>query len=219
MQNSDDTRVKIANSLKYLGCLLDENGQLTGELKRRIAMARDDFNQLAKVWNHASVAVKTKSAVYQQCILSKLLYGLESAWLTKHDKKLLDSFHIRCLRKIYGISHSMISRVSNQFILHLYGTIPLSSLLLRRQLNLYGKIARLLSTALIRKLVLQENEYTALKITDRKQGRPRLQWASELEKIVENMLPEAANRERYFLNKELWTSKVWQFTELYHTDT
>ena len=161
-------------------------------------MARDDFNQLAEVWNHASVAVKTKSAIYQQCTSSKLLYGLESAWLTKHDKKLFDSFHIRCLRKIYGISHSMISRVSNQFILHLYGTIPLSSLLLRRQLNLYGKIARLPSIALIRKLVLQENEYTALKITDRKQGRPRLQWASELEKIVENMLPEAANRERYF---------------------
>ena len=61
LQNSDDTQVKTTNSLKYLGCLLDENGQLTGELKRRIAMARDDFNQLAKVWNHVSVAVKTKS--------------------------------------------------------------------------------------------------------------------------------------------------------------
>ena len=35
------------------------------------------------------------------------------------------------------------------------------------------------------KLVFQENENLALRVIDRKQGRPRLQWASELQKDVE----------------------------------
>ena len=113
--NSNGSPVATKQSLKYLGAALHKNGQVTGELKQKLKLARNDFKQLSKVWNHASVPVKTKHAVFQQCIVSKLLYGLESAWLLQRERKMLDSFYIRCLRQIYGIRHSMISRVSNEY--------------------------------------------------------------------------------------------------------
>ena len=49
---------------------------MRGEIKQKIAIARHDFNQLAKIWNHVNVPVKLKFNIYQQCILSKLLFGL-----------------------------------------------------------------------------------------------------------------------------------------------
>ena len=87
IQNSDGSAVKTKECLKYLGCSLDSNGRMMGELKQKIAIARDEFNQLSKVWNHTTVFVKVKRAVFQQCIISK--YGFESAWLTKEERKKL----------------------------------------------------------------------------------------------------------------------------------
>ena len=137
LYNSDNTIVKSIESLKYLGCVLQQSGLMIAELKQKLATARHEFKQLSKVWNHTSVLVKTKYAIYQQCVVSKLLYGLESAWLSKRERKMLDSFQIQCLRQMYKISHSMISRISNKYILAVRGTTSLSNLLLRRQLIIW----------------------------------------------------------------------------------
>ena len=75
----DGTVVKSRLAIKYLGCSLHDDGRMIGELKQKLATARHEFKQLSKVWNHTSVLVKTKYAIYQQCVVSKLLYGLESA--------------------------------------------------------------------------------------------------------------------------------------------
>ena len=182
---------------------------MIAELKQRLAIARDDFNQLSKIWNHTSVLPRTKRAIFQQCIVSKLLYGLEGVWLTKIERKNLDSFYIRCLRRLYKISHSMISRVSNQYILDLHGTIPLSSVLLRRQLLMFGKIARLPAESAIRQLIFEDGTCIPKVLTNRKRGRPRQEWAVELQKIIEKMEPIAADREIYLMNRETWITKFW----------
>ena len=166
------------------------------------------------MWNHTAVAAKVKRSVYQQCILSKLIYGLESAWLNKRERSMLDSFHVRSLRKIYKIGHSMISRVSNQYILNMHGTVPLSNVLLRRQLFLYGKIARLPASSSLRHLIFQENSNNAQPVACRKRGRPRSEWSVELSKIVQRMIPNETVRSTSLLNRDEWHRKVWQFTEL-----
>ena len=101
----------------------------------------------------------------------------------------------------------MISRVSNEYILHLRGTAPLSSILLRRQLNLYGKIARLPMNSVMRNLVFEHQSCHPKTVESRRRGRPRLEWSSELHKIVERML-HSMNKEEYFLNAELATKGV-----------
>ena len=111
----------------------------------------------------------------------------------------------------------MISHGFNYYILALYEKIPLSNLLLRRQLSLYGKVARLPSTCSMRSLVFEKNSFKIAEKNERKRGRPRQEWASELEKYVCKMLPNELEKEQCLLNKREWTRKVWQFTELFKT--
>ena len=50
------------------------------------------FDQLRKVWGHASVSTKVYLNIYYQCIISNLLYAMESAWLIKDCRNILDAF-------------------------------------------------------------------------------------------------------------------------------
>ncbi|PIK50910.1 putative cytohesin-3-like [Apostichopus japonicus] len=62
-----------------------------------------------------NLTLNTKMKVYQACVLSTLLYGSET-WTThaKHQKKL-NVFHMRCLRKILGITWE--DKVTNSEVL------------------------------------------------------------------------------------------------------
>ena len=118
----------------------------------------------------------TKKAIYLQCILSKLLLGwkiMENPWLSQTGRKILNAFHVRCLRQIYRISHSIRNKVSNQYILQKYGTIPLSNVLPRRQLLLFSKIARLDAKSPVRKLIFRIDCFDLVASGQRKRRRPR----------------------------------------------
>ena len=56
-----------------------------------------------RVLNNPNLTEKTKLCVYQTCVLSSLLYSSET-WTTyaSHERKL-NSFHLRCLRRIMHI--------------------------------------------------------------------------------------------------------------------
>ena len=53
----------------------------------------------------------------QYIIISKLLYGLESASLTDAEYARIDAFQIKALRKMLGITHSYNSHVSNEMVM------------------------------------------------------------------------------------------------------
>lgn len=120
-----------------------------------------------------------KKHIYEACVLPKLLYSLETLWFTKAERSRIDGFHVRCLRQIYGIAHSFVSRVSNKSVLATASALPLSNLLLQRQLHLFRKIACMSDDNPVRGSVLQPGsidlqEHSA----KRRVGRPRLAWAN-----------------------------------------
>ena len=55
LKNADSSDIKSRDSLEYLGCSLHLDGHMPGELKQRLGMARDDFVQMNKIWNHSSI--------------------------------------------------------------------------------------------------------------------------------------------------------------------
>ena len=81
-----------------------------------------------------------------------MLHGLNTAWLNVSDKRKLDGFQCRCLRVILRIAPSLISRVSNKTVLDRAGALKLSTLLLRHQPMLFGKVARAPDEDVLRKL-------------------------------------------------------------------
>ena len=100
-----------------------------------------DFHTLQKLWGHANVTWAKKVKFCEAFVLSTLLYVFATLWLVTAQRRRLDGFQTRCLRRIMGIAPSFYSRVSNASILEQAGVQPLSQQLLHKQLALFGKVA------------------------------------------------------------------------------
>ena len=142
-----------------------------------------DFSKLARLWNHASLPKDRRIRIYKAVVVSRLLYGLSTAWLNAAELRRLQGFHCRCLRRILGIAPSYLSRVSNLKVLQEAGEVPLGKELLQSQLILYGGIVRAPHTDPIRKLTFigATTEPTTHKYIQ-KVGRPVNTWATMLQK-------------------------------------
>ena len=111
-------------------------------------------------------------------VSSKLMYNLETLWLLKADINRLDAFHVKCLRRICKIPHSYISRVRNDTVLAVCAQQPLHILLHKRQVHLYKKICDMPIEHFLKVLVYDvENNCPRQWHNKRKRGRPKLQWA------------------------------------------
>ena len=179
----DGQRLKAAESMDYLGTALSADGRASSELCRRIGMAKADFNSLSKVWKHSSLSRRRKVHLYSSMIESKLLYGLSALVLTKADRRKLDGFQARCLRRACGILPSWLCRVSNNQVLEKAEHTKASILLQRRQLLYLGKILRAPCDSPLKSVSLDGD--TLLPATARyirRIGRPRLEWSSKSNK-------------------------------------
>jgi len=178
--NENGEEVPAKDHIKYLGALLSSDGHATTEISRRVGLAKAEFQCLQKCWNHCRLHVERKKELYQSLVLSKLLYGLESVVLLSHDKRRLNSFHASCCRRILRISPSYISRVSNDYVLKRLKVRPLSCMLLKRQLQFFGALARRPHNDVVRGLLLVPGTCKLIEVTDKRRGRPRATWASHV---------------------------------------
>ena len=141
-------------------------------------MAIAGFEALERVCKHASLAQSRKIAIYKVCVTQKLLYCLDTTWLTASATRKLDGFHARCLRKVCKIPHSYISRVSNAEVLQRASEQPLSTTLRHRQLQLFRRIACMSDSTLLRQVVFEPASLAVRRWPGvRRQGRPRQTWA------------------------------------------
>ena len=129
--DANGTPIKKKDSLKYLGAVLHKTGRIDPELSSKIGIAKAEFRGLVQIWRHANINVRRKVQLYKSLVLIKLLYGLQTVWLSKQLRQRIDGFHCACLRQIYGIPHSYISRISNATVLEKASEIPLHRQLLR----------------------------------------------------------------------------------------
>ena len=171
--------VRTVETAVYLGGLLSSTAEAKPEVTRRIGEAMGGFKAIAQCWSHANIPRSRKVEIYTACIVSKLLYNLESLWLLQADLHRIDAFHVKCLRQIYKIPCSYISRVSNREVLHTAGQSTLSSTLAERQIKFYKSIAALPEAHVLRRVTCQPGSPSPRVWSGkRRPGRPRQQWAA-----------------------------------------
>ena len=174
---SDGAPLQQKMEAVYLGGLLSTDGRPVAEVTRRLGEARRTFHNLQAVWRHANIAKRQKQHIFDACVVSKLLYGLESVWLLQADRTKIDAFYASCLRKIAKIPSSFISRVSNATVLAKFSARPLSLQLLVRQLDYFGKLCAQSDDELTRCSALEPQATRPITWGMRKSvGRPRLRW-------------------------------------------
>ncbi len=207
--NSEGGIIGEKDSFVYLGAMICNDGKIDAEINRRLGMATADFKCLRRIWNHTYLSCKAKFNIYMACIVSKLMYGLQTSWLSKTQRRKLDGFHARALRQISGIRPSFLSRISNEEILQKFYACKLSNLLLEQQLLYFGKIARMPNDAPIRQLIF-ENDSIRLKrnLGRRRRGRPRLSWSHEVYRHLGLAVGDINDIQYCIYNIEEWRGKI-----------
>ena len=120
--------------------------------------------------------------IFNASICGKLTYGLFTATLNAKEKRKLDGFQARCLRRILRIPHSHYSRISNATVLSIAGDEQLSQKMLQQQKKYWQKLVARDAEDPARKMILKpdSNEMRIL-VEKRRRGRPRKRWTEQLE--------------------------------------
>ena len=92
------------NTVKYLGCVLNDKGDSTKEVSKRLSECIVVWKKLDQFWKHCDCTVSQKVSVYDALIRAKLMYGLESAQLNESVKRKLDTFQLKGLRQILKLT-------------------------------------------------------------------------------------------------------------------
>jgi len=88
----------------YLGSSQSSDGQCCPDIRRRIGLASAVMSSLDNIWKDKRLSLSIKLRIYLALVQSVLLYASETWTLTVADSKSLDAFHIKCQRRILGIS-------------------------------------------------------------------------------------------------------------------
>ena len=144
-------------------------------------------------------------------MVSKLTYALASSCLNVAEKRRLNGFHNRCVRKIWGIQPAFYSRVSNARVLATAQQKPLTHMIAKQQLLLYGKAARAPTESVLRDSCLCPNSLRSA--TDRyarRVGRPRKEWVPEAHKLAIQLFGSSRAVDDIIYSEAMWRQHVEQ---------
>ena len=162
-----DCTFYVVEYFTYLGSSISSNFSLDTELNMRIGKASAAMTRLTKrVWENTVLNIKTKTQVYQACVRSTLLYGSESWTLYTRQERRLNTFHLRCLRRILGISWQ--DHILNTEVLVRAGSLSMYALLTKRRLRWLGHVTRMHNGRLPKDIL-----YGELATGSRPTGRPQ----------------------------------------------
>ena len=108
-------------------------------------------------------------AVYNACVISTLLYGSETWTTYAGQESRLNTFHLRSIRRILGIS--WLDKVTNDDVLSRAGLPSMYTLLRQRRLRWLGHVRRM-DDCRLPKYIL----YGELALGRRTTGHPRLRY-------------------------------------------
>ena len=149
----NEAPVEVVSHFQYLGSIVQDDCSSALEVDSRICKASKAFQSLSRIlWYQRKIKSRTKLRILNAVILPTLLYGLESTVLHEHQIQRLQSFVMRCLRIILGVSVRDMKR--NTTIRQMAKQQRLSSVLMQRRLRLLGHLSRMDDSRLPKQLLV-----------------------------------------------------------------
>ena len=137
----------VTGTYLHLGNVLHHSGKSAMELRRRVAIAQQAFNQHRRLLYHnGSLTWDRRRELFDTLILSKLLYGAETWVLT--DWRTKEYFHsaiMRLYKRLLQVPHD--SALTDEEILAQGNFISPSTLLRRQRLRYLGVLHACASVA------------------------------------------------------------------------
>ena len=98
------------NHETYLDADINKSIDIDAELNTRLADSMAVANRLKTFLLKANATVKWKIRAYDAIVVSKLLYGLDTAYLSASEVKQFDTFQLKGFRRIMHITTTFIIR-------------------------------------------------------------------------------------------------------------
>ena len=209
--------IEVVSHFQYLGSIVQDDCGMDTEISSRICKASSAFQSLSRIlWHQRKIQTRTKVRILNSVILPTLLYGLESSVLLEPFVRRLESFVVRCLRIILGISvrqkkrHTTIRKMAKQQ--------RISSILTQRRLRFLGHLSRMSEERLPKQLLVsapvggkrtaggQKRRWSDVLANDlklcnlsrswREQAQERDSWRATIRRRVELLNKQAEDKEK-----------------------
>ena len=191
--------VTTTDNFTYLGSTIASNNSCFNDVNRRIAIATSTMSKLSSIWTSSRLSLALKMRLYNTLVISIITYSSASWTLTKAQKKRLDAFNTKAIRRIVGVR--WYDYVTNAAILTRTGQPPLTTTICKIRLSAFGHICRLQpGTQAID--MLASKPPSSLR---RHRGRPPLRWADQITNDIQ-MSPSDAVTATY--DRTSWRSLV-----------
>ena len=196
----DGIPLKLVPTFKYLGSHISSNCHLDDELSYRIGQATRAYGRLShKVFHNKNISLSTKVMVYNAMVLSSLLYGSETWTLYHHQTRMLESFHMRCLRRILGVTWK--NRIPNTEILQKTASVSINNILNRSHLRWLGHVIRMNDSRLPKQLL-----YGELSTGTRSVGRPIKRYKDATQQVLRACSINSKDLETTAADRKVWRS-------------
>ena len=158
-------------------------------------------------WRHSNYNLKHRLVVTQSILFSKILFGLESAELTTGALRSLDTFHLKCLRKILKMKTTFVERANTNEAVYKKANEQLrakdkikqlSHTYLERKQRFFCQVATARDTDPTRTITFQGTSTMPAIHLPRRHGRPKIKWAhTEANKLWEAQQGDPRVRAKY----------------------
>jgi hypothetical protein len=173
----DGQQIEEVKQFEYLGSMINNTGDSTIEIKRRLALARTTVQSMINIWKSRGLSLDLKVRLLRATAFSIATYGCESWALTKNDRKRVDAFEMWCYRRLLQVTWK--DKKTNSWILDKIGTcLTIRKDIMERKLKYFGHIVR--KNGGIEKQILQ-----GAMEGRRGRGRPSTSWTNDV-KLVSN---------------------------------
>ena len=200
----DGKDIENVKNFVYLGSNIASNASLDTEINCRIGKASGTFARLtARVWDNPKLSIRTKSNVYCACVCSTLLYGSETWTLSSLQEKKINTFHLRCLRRILKIRWQ--DKITNEEVLRRTGLTTMYFTLSQRRLRWLGHTLRMCDERIPKSLL-----YSELVDGIRKRGRPTLRFKDVCKRDLKSLNISTDKWEELANDRDKWRSLVYR---------
>lgn len=198
----DNKELETVDKFCYLGSTITCTTSLDDEINVRIGKAATTFGRLTKrARENKRLKIKTKIKIYEACVLSALLYGSETWTLYSRQEKRLNTFHLRCLRKILGITWS--DKISNVEVLDQTILQSMTSILCMRRLRWLRHVKRMDDSRIPKQLL-----YGELSQGKRQRGRPKLRYKDACKTSLSKCEIDVKTKDEIAVDRTKWRATV-----------
>ena len=96
----DGQQIEEVSQFEYLGSMINNIGDSTLEIKRRLTIAKSTVQSMQNIWKIRGISISLKVRLLNAVAFSIATYGCDSWATTKNDRKRVDAFEMGCYRRL-----------------------------------------------------------------------------------------------------------------------